>query len=80
MSTPDISAEMPLGAAGCASGSQMCSGMMPAFTPNPTKNRTKTMSRVGPDSTLPASNVASETDADVDARMKKAAISAPVPT
>ena len=33
--TPDISAETWDGAAGCALGSQTCSGMMPALTPKP---------------------------------------------
>ena len=33
--TPDITAETGLGAAGCASGSQTCSGNKPAFVPNP---------------------------------------------
>ena len=37
-----MSAETLLGATGCASGSQMCSGTMPAFTPNPAKNSRKT--------------------------------------
>ena len=37
MSTADISAEMLLGAAGCASGNHTCSGITPALTPNPTK-------------------------------------------
>ena len=34
--TPDITAETWLGAAGCASGSQTCSGKKPALVPNPT--------------------------------------------
>ena len=33
--TPDITAETWLGAAGCASGSQMCTGQNPAFVPKP---------------------------------------------
>ena len=33
--TPLISAETWLGAAGCASGSQTCSGTRPAFEPAP---------------------------------------------
>ena len=33
--TPDMSAETWLGAAGCASGSQTCSGTPPAFAPKP---------------------------------------------
>ncbi len=33
--TPDISAETCEGAAGCAPGSQMWNGMMPAFAPKP---------------------------------------------
>src|SRR5674476_853063 len=33
--TPDISAETWLGAAGCARGSQTCSGTTPAFAPRP---------------------------------------------
>ena len=39
---PDMSAETLLGATGWASGSQMWSGTMPAFTPNPAKNSRKT--------------------------------------
>jgi hypothetical protein len=35
MSTPDINAEMLVGAAGWASGSQTWSGTIPAFTPEP---------------------------------------------
>ncbi len=35
--TPLISAEMCDGATGCASGSQACSGTMPAFMPKPKK-------------------------------------------
>ena len=44
--TPDISAETWLGAAGCARGSQTCSGTRPAFEPKPTSARTKTAFRV----------------------------------
>jgi len=80
ISTPDISAEMPLGAAGCATGNQTCNGIMPAFTPKPTKNSRKTKSRSRPDNTLPESNVENDTDSDADARMKNAAMSDPVPT
>src|SRR5216683_3041725 len=39
---PDIRAEILLGATGWASGSQMCSGMIPALTPKPAKNNKKT--------------------------------------
>ena len=35
--TPDIRAEMWLGAAGCASGSQICKGTIPALVPKPSK-------------------------------------------
>src|SRR5206468_657901 len=35
--TPLMSAETGEGAAGCASGSQACSGIMPAFAPKPKK-------------------------------------------
>src|SRR5438067_715314 len=38
---PDITAETCVGAAGCASGSQMWRGMKPAFTPKPTIARRK---------------------------------------
>ena len=38
--TPDISAETWLGAAGCASGSQTCSGTNPALVPKPTSAST----------------------------------------
>ena len=44
--TPDINAETWLGAAGCACGSQTCSGITPAFDPKPMPSRTKTRSRV----------------------------------
>ena len=40
--TPLISAETWLGAAGCASGSQTCSGTRPAFEPAPSSIRTST--------------------------------------
>jgi hypothetical protein len=40
--TPDMSAETFDGAAGCASGSQMCRGMMPALMPKPTVAQRKT--------------------------------------
>ena len=40
--TPLISAETWLGAAGCASGSQTCSGTTPAFEPAPASARTST--------------------------------------
>ena len=53
MSTADISAEMLLGAAGCASGSQMCRGMTPALTPKPRKNSTQTAVRTPPETTPP---------------------------
>ena len=33
---PDISADRCAGATGCARGSHECSGMNPAFVPNPT--------------------------------------------
>ncbi len=36
-----MSAETWLGAAGCASGSQTCSGTRPAFVPNPTRASAK---------------------------------------
>jgi hypothetical protein len=45
--TPDMSAETWLGAAGCATGSQTCSGMMPALLANPSARRTKTAFRAG---------------------------------
>src|SRR5574340_444540 len=35
--TADINAETLLGATGCAFGSQVCNGTIPAFVPNPTK-------------------------------------------
>ena len=38
--TADISAEIWLGAAGCARGSQMCKGTMPALAPKPTSSIT----------------------------------------
>ena len=57
MSTPDMSAEMLLGAAGCASGSQTWSGMMPALTPKPTKKSTKSsVARRRADASAPASS------------------------
>ena len=40
--TPLISAETWLGAAGWASGSQTCSGTMPAFDPAPSRIRSRT--------------------------------------
>ena len=39
--TPDITAETWLGAAGCASGSQTCTGQKPALVPKPTSASTK---------------------------------------
>ena len=53
MSTPDISAEMFVGAAGCASGSQTCSGITPALTPKPRKKSANSPSRSGPDTDVP---------------------------
>ena len=41
--TPDMSAEILDGAAGCASGSQIWNGMMPALTPNPIVAQRKTI-------------------------------------
>jgi len=41
--TPDMILEMWLGACGCAYGSQMCKGTMPALVPNPIKSNKKTM-------------------------------------
>ncbi|OQC57340.1 MAG: hypothetical protein BWX54_01191 [Verrucomicrobia bacterium ADurb.Bin018] len=35
ISTPDITADTGLGAAGCASGSHTCSGKKPTFAPKP---------------------------------------------
>jgi len=40
--TPLISADTWLGAAGCASGSQACSGTTPAFDPAPISASTTT--------------------------------------
>ena len=44
--TPLISAETWLGAAGCASGSQTCSGTRPAFEPAPTSASSSTKAPV----------------------------------
>ena len=41
--TPLISAETGEGAAGCASGSQMCNGRRPAFAPKPKSARKNAM-------------------------------------
>ena len=41
MITPDMMADTWLGAIAWALGSQTCSGMMPAFRPNPTSASTK---------------------------------------
>ena len=38
---PDMRADTLDGASGCAWGSQECSGMIPAFAPNPKNARTK---------------------------------------
>src|SRR3989442_1475721 len=51
MSTADISAEILVGAAGCASGNHTWSGMMPAFTPKPRKKSANSPSRAGPTGT-----------------------------
>ena len=80
ISTPDMKAEMLVGAAGWASGSHTWRGMMPAFTPNPRKNRTNSPSRIGPDATLPDNNVGNDTDPEIDARTRNPAIRQPVPT
>src|SRR5688500_625083 len=81
MSTADIKAEMLLGAAGCASGSQMCNGMAPAFTPNPKKKSAKIPSRIGPDvTTSPDSSAANESEPAADASVRNAAMRQPVPT
>src|SRR6185369_16907351 len=80
ISTADISAEMLLGAAGCASGSQMCNGITPAFTPKPTKNSAKRRSRAGPETTCPVKIAEKDIDPAADASVKNAAARAPVPT
>ena len=80
ISTADINAEMLLGAAGCASGSQTCNGITPAFTPKPKKNSPKSRSRVGPDTTCPVRIAENDIDPAADARVKNAAARAPVPT
>jgi hypothetical protein len=43
---PDISADTCDGAAGCASGSQMCMGISPALVPKPTSASRKAMPAV----------------------------------
>ena len=48
--TADMSAETCDGAAGCASGSQTCTGNSPAFVPNPRSMRTNST----PDEAAPA--------------------------
>ena len=62
--TPDMSAETGLGAAGCASGSQPCSGHTPALIPKPARATPKQSVAAAPEgraadhaanSTLPVS-------------------------
>jgi hypothetical protein len=55
--TPLISAETWLGAAGCASGSQTCSGTTPAFDPAPRRARPSTSAPIvadGPEARISA--------------------------
>ena len=54
MSTPDMSAETLLGATGCAAGSQMCSGTMPALTPKPKRKSKNAAFRAPGDILLPS--------------------------
>ena len=53
MSTPDMKAETLLGATGCAAGSQMWNGTMPALMPKPTRNSRKAASRLPGDICAP---------------------------
>ena len=59
---------MLLGAAGCASGNQTCNGIMPAFTPNPTRNNANSASRLAPWATAPDS-MTSNGDSPVSRRL-----------
>ena len=80
MSTADIRAEIFDGAAGCASGSQTWNGMMPAFTPKPMKNKAKSPSRSGPDTTVPANISGNANEPDAADSVMKPAIRQPVAT
>src|SRR6266571_3407353 len=79
MSTPDISAEILVGAAGWASGNHTWSGMTPAFTPNPRTKSANSPSRTGPTAT-PDNSVENDSDPDAADSTMNPAIRQPVPT
>ena len=79
MSTPDINAEMLVGAAGWASGSQTWSGTIPAFTPNPRKKHANRMCRIGSITASADSSVANDRESYTDASIRNPAIRKPVP-
>src|SRR6266545_7553652 len=54
--------------------------MIPALTPNPRKNSTKSPCRRGPDTTCPASTVDNDKEPEIDESVKNPAARAPVPT
>jgi hypothetical protein len=80
MRTPDISAEMLVGAAGCASGSHTCRGTIPALTPKPRKKSANRPLRAGGSAAPPDRSVANERDPDIDASAMKPPMRHPVPT
>ena len=78
MRTPDISAEILVGAAGCASGNQTWSGTIPALTPNPMKKNANKMCRIGSIAAPPESSVANDREPCADASIRNPAIKKPV--
>jgi hypothetical protein len=79
MRTPDINAEMLVGAAGWASGNQTWSGTIPALIPNPAKKNANKMCRIGPIDRPPDSRVANDTELYSDAKIRNPAMRKPVP-
>jgi len=75
-----MNAEMLVGAAGWASGSQTCSGMTPALTPNPTRKSAKSPSRRGPGAMWPDNSASNDREPGPAASARKPAIKQPVPT
>ncbi len=75
-----MSAEIGLGAAGCASGSQTWRGIIPALTPKPARKSRKTASREGVAAAPGPRREANASDCPCEARRKKPATRQPVPT
>ncbi len=75
----DIKAETWLGAAGCARGSQTCSGAMPAFEPNANSASAKTADAAAGEAAAPCTRSAAKLRSAPCPRMRNAASSAANP-